>query len=275
MLRKELGIVLKIVPLQPNADILLADVKAALSSRTKLVSVAHVSNAFGTVLPVKDIAAAAHEAGAKVLIDGCQAVSHSRVDVQAIDADFYVFSGHKIYGPSGIGVLYGKKALLNAMPPYQTGGDMIASVTFEETIFQEAPTRFEAGTPAIAEVVGLSAALDYVESIGFEAIGAHEKALLDYVTPRLAEIEGVRLVGTAPNKAAIVSFVMDYAHPHDIGTILDDQGVAIRAGHHCAQPAMEALGLMATARASIGLYNTQDDMDALVAAVKKVKEIFG
>lgn len=275
MLRKELGIVLKIVPLQPNADILLADVKAALSPRTKLVSVAHVSNAFGTVLPVKAIAAAAHEAGAKVLIDGCQAVSHSRVDVQAIDADFYVFSGHKIYGPSGIGVLYGKKALLNAMPPYQTGGDMIASVTFEETIFQEAPARFEAGTPAIAEVIGLSAALDYVESIGFEAIGAHEKALLDYVTPRLAEIEGVRLVGTAPNKASIVSFVMDYAHPHDIGTILDDQGVAIRAGHHCAQPAMETLGLMATARASIGLYNTQDDMDALVAAVKKVKEIFG
>ncbi len=275
MLRKELGIVIKVVPFGADGSIAIEDVRAALSSKTKLVSVAHVSNAFGTILPVAEIAAAAHEAGAKVLLDGAQAVSHTRVDVQALGADFYVFSGHKLYGPTGLGVLYARREILNAMPPYQTGGDMIASVTFEETTFQKAPTRFEAGTGAIAEVVGLHAAIDYVESIGFDAIEAHERDLLDYLSPKLAAIEGVRLIGTAPHKSAIVSFVMDCAHPHDIGTILDDQGVCIRAGHHCAQPAMEAMGLTATARVSLGLYNTMEDMDALLAAVRKVREIFG
>lgn len=275
MLRKELGIVIKVVPFGADGSIKIEDVRAALSSKTKLVSVAHVSNAFGTILPVAEIVAAAHEAGAKVLLDGAQAVSHTRVDVQALGADFYVFSGHKLYGPTGLGVLYARREILNAMPPYQTGGDMIASVTFEETTFQKAPTRFEAGTGAIAEVVGLHAAIDYVESIGFDAIEAHERDLLDYLSPKLAAIEGVRLIGTAPHKSAIVSFVMDCAHPHDIGTILDDQGVCIRAGHHCAQPAMEAMGLTATARVSLGLYNTMEDMDALLAAVRKVREIFG
>lgn len=275
MLRQQKGIVLKIVPVQPDASIRIEDVKAALSPRTKLVAVAHVSNAFGTVLPVREIIALAHESGALALIDGAQAVSHQKVDVQELGADFYVFSGHKLYGPTGIGVLYARAALLEAMPPYQTGGDMIASVTFEETLFQEPPMRFEAGTPAIAEAIGLESAIRYIEAIGFEKIAAHEKALLDYLIPRLEGIVGLRLIGSASHRAAIASFVMEGIHPHDIGTVLDDCGVAIRAGHHCAQPAMEALGLMATARASLGLYNTQSDMDALVAALGKAKEIFG
>lgn len=275
MLREQIGIVIKVVPIKEDGSVALEDFRALLSPRTKLVGVAHVSNAFGTILPVAEIIAEAHKAGALVLVDGCQAVSHKVVDVQALDADFYVFSGHKLYGPSGIGVLYGKRDILKTMPPYQGGGDMIASVSFEETIYQEPPMRFEAGTPAIAEVIGLDAAIKYVTEIGLDRIATHENELLAYAAPLLADIEGVKLVGTARDKAAILSFVMDCAHPHDIGTILDDQGVAIRAGHHCAQPALEALGYGATARASIGLYNTQDDMDALVAAVRKVREIFG
>ncbi|HAX91171.1 MAG TPA: cysteine desulfurase CsdA, partial [Rhodospirillaceae bacterium] len=235
---------------------------------------AHVSNALGTILPVEGIIAAAHQRGIPVLLDGSQAVSHMAVDVQKLDADFYVFSGHKIYGPTGIGVLYGKRAILKSMPPYQGGGDMIETVTFEKTTFQEPPMRFEAGTPPIAEVVGLHAALDYVESIGMDKIAAHEADLLAYGTEKLSALEGVSLVGTAPHKAGILSFVIKGVHPHDVGTVLDNQGIAIRAGHHCAQPVMDALGLAATVRASLALYNTREDIDALVAGIKKVQELF-
>ncbi len=275
MLRDQMGVVLRIVPIQENGDVLLADVKAVLSEKTKLVAVAHVSNALGTVLPIKEIAAAAHEVGALVLIDGSQAVPHMAVNVQDSDADFYVFSGHKIYGPTGIGAFYGKRALLKDMPPYQGGGDMITSVTFEKTIFQAPPMRFEAGTPPIAEVIGLHAAIDYLKNIGWDKISSHEQELVAYAHEELLKIEGVRLIGTAPKKCGIVSFVMDKIHPHDIGTILDSDGVAIRAGHHCAQPTMEALGLNATVRASFGVYNTKEDVDALVQSLHKVKEIFG
>jgi len=275
MLRQEKGIVLRVVPIQANGDVLIEDVRAALNDKTKLVSVAHVSNALGTVLPVEELIAAVHARGIPVLLDGAQAVSHRAVDVQALDVDFYVFSGHKLYGPTGIGVLYGKRALLKSMPPYQGGGDMIASVTFEETLYQEPPSRFEAGTPAIAEAVGLKAAIDYVQGIGFKKIAAHEAALLAEGTARLAAIDGVRLIGTAPKKSGILSFVVNGIHPHDLGTILDGYGVAIRAGHHCAQPAMEALGLVATARVSFGIYNTSADIDALVAALLKAKELMG
>ncbi|MDD2324550.1 MAG: cysteine desulfurase [Alphaproteobacteria bacterium] len=275
MLRAQTGCVLRVVPIQSNGDVLLEDVLAALNAKTKLVSVAHVSNALGTVLPVEEIIKAAHDKGIPVLLDGSQAVSHRSVDVQKLDADFYVFSGHKIYGPTGIGVLYGKRAILRDMPPYQGGGDMIASVTFEETIYQEPPMRFEAGTPPIAQVVGLAAALDYVSSIGMDKIAAHEDALLAYATQVIGEMKGVRLIGTAPRKAGILSFVMDGIHPHDIGTILDSHGIAIRAGHHCAQPAMEALGLAATVRASLGLYNDEADINALAVGLFKVQGIFG
>lgn len=275
ILRDQTGFSLRVVPIQTNGDVLLDDVKAAIGPRTKLVSVAHVSNALGTVLPVAEIIAYAHERGIPVLIDGCQAVSHTSVDVQKLDADFYVFSGHKLYGPTGIGVLYGKRAILKDMPPYQGGGDMIASVTFEETTYQDAPMRFEAGTPPIAEVVGLHAAIDYVNAIGMDKIAAHEADLLAYATQQVAQINGLRIIGTAPQKAGILSFVMQGAHPHDVGTILDRHGIAIRAGHHCAQPAMEALGLVATVRASFAIYNTRKDVDALVEGLKKVQEIFG
>ncbi|HAX92053.1 MAG TPA: cysteine desulfurase CsdA [Rhodospirillaceae bacterium] len=274
LLREQIGFTIRVVPIQPNGDVLLDDVVAAMNEKTKLVSVAHVSNALGTILPVEGIIAAAHVRGIPVLLDGSQAVSHRRVDVQKLDADFYVFSGHKIYGPTGIGVLYGKRAILKTMPPYQGGGDMIESVTFEKTTYQEPPMRFEAGTPPIAEVVGLHAALDYVDGIGMDAIAAHEADLLAYGTEKLSALEGVSLIGTAPHKAGILSFVVKGVHPHDVGTVLDNQGIAIRAGHHCAQPAMDALGLAATVRASLALYNTREDIDALVAGIKKVQELF-
>ena len=274
LLREQIGFTIRVAPIQPNGDVLLDDVVAAMNEKTKLVSVAHVSNALGTILPVEGIIAAAHQRGIPVLLDGSQAVSHMAVDVQKLDADFYVFSGHKIYGPTGIGVLYGKRAILKSMPPYQGGGDMIETVTFEKTTFQEPPMRFEAGTPPIAEVVGLHAALDYVESIGMDKIAAHEADLLAYGTEKLSALEGVSLVGTAPHKAGILSFVIKGVHPHDVGTVLDNQGIAIRAGHHCAQPVMDALGLAATVRASLALYNTREDIDALVAGIKKVQELF-
>ena len=275
LLQKQIPFKLRVVPIQANGDVLIEEVRAAINEKTKIVSVAHVSNALGTILPVEEIIAFAHARGVPVMLDGSQAISHMSVDVQKLDADFYVFSGHKIYGPTGIGVLYGKRAMLRDMPPYQGGGDMIASVSFEETTFQEPPMRFEAGTPPIAQVIGLAAALDYVSAIGMEKIAAHEAELLDYTTQRIGAINSVRLIGTAPKKAGILSFVMQDAHPHDVGTILDRQGIAVRAGHHCAQPAMEALGLAATVRASFGLYNTKDDVDALVAGLEKVREIFG
>jgi cysteine desulfurase/selenocysteine lyase len=275
MLEQSVGVVLKIVPITPEGDVRLADVKAAMSARTKLVTVAHVSNVLGTILPVAEIIKLAHDYGALALLDGCQAVLHMPVDVQALDADFYIFTGHKLYGPTGIGVLYGKKAVLETMPPYQGGGDMIASVSFSGTTFKEPPHRFEAGTPPIVEVIGLGAAIDYVSAIGPARIGAHEAEILAYATEKLRGINSLHIVGTAPHKAGVISFTMDGAHPHDIGTILDRQGVAIRAGHHCAQPLMEHLGIAATARASLGLYNNHADIDALVAGLHKVSEIFG
>ncbi|MGE4350762.1 MAG: cysteine desulfurase [Bdellovibrionales bacterium] len=276
LLQKDIPFTLRVVPIQPDGTVLLEDVKAAIGPKTKLVSIAHVSNALGTVLPVAESIVYAHAHGVPVMLDGSQAVSHQAVNVQQLDADFYVFSGHKIYGPSGIGVLYGKRDVLSQMPPYQGGGDMIELVSFEQgTTFQDPPMRFEAGTPPIAQAVGLAAALDYLSAIGMDKIAAHEKALLDYATAKIGAIDGVRLIGTAPEKAAILSFVMKGVHPHDIGTILDSCGVAVRAGHHCAQPAMEALGLAATVRASFGLYNSQEDIDALAQGLAKVKEIFG
>lgn len=275
LLQKQILFTLRVVPIQPSGEVLIEDVRAAINEKTKIVSVAHVSNALGTVLPVEEIIAFAHSRGVPVMLDGSQAISHMSVDVHKLDADFYVFSGHKIYGPTGIGALYGKRAILRDMPPYQGGGDMIASVSFEETTFQEPPMRFEAGTPPIAQVVGLASALNYVSAIGMDKIAAHEESLLAYATQKISAINSVRLIGTAPKKAGILSFVMECAHPHDIGTILDRQGIAIRAGHHCAQPAMEALGLVATARASFGLYNTKEDVDALVTGLEKVRGIFG
>jgi cysteine desulfurase/selenocysteine lyase len=279
MLREEKGIKLRVVPVTDAGEIRIEDVKAVLSPRTKMVAVAHVSNVLGTVLPVAEIIQLAHGVGAKVLIDGCQAVARIPVDVQALDADFYVFSGHKLYGPTGVGVLYGKQALLNAMPPYQGGGGMIASVTFEETTYRESPARFEAGTPAITEAVGLAAAIDYVSTIGIARIGRHEDELLAYATDKLRSINSISIVGGAETKkpvlkAGVLSFTMQGAHPHDIGTILDRHGIAIRAGHHCAQPLMEWFGVPATARASFGLYNTLADVDALVEGLEKVREIF-
>jgi cysteine desulfurase/selenocysteine lyase len=274
MLRDALGIKLRIVPITPEGEIRIEDMKAAFSPRTKLVAVAHVSNAIGTVLPIAEIIKLAHENKALALIDGCQAISHMPVDIRELDADFYAFSGHKLYGPTGIGVLYGKRDILKTMPPYQGGGDMIASVSFDETTYKDPPHRFEAGTPAITEVIGLGAAIDYISTIGLTRIARHENELLDYATEKLRAINSLKIIGAAPKKAGIISFTMQGAHPHDIGTILDRQGVAIRAGHHCAQPLMEHLGIPATARASFGLYTTKADIDALVAALKKVQEIF-
>jgi cysteine desulfurase/selenocysteine lyase len=275
MLREQIGIVLKIIPVTPEGEVLIADVKAALSPQTKLVAFAHVSNVLGTILPVKEITALAHAAGALALIDGCQAVSHMPIDMQDIGADFYVFSGHKLYGPTGIGILYGKRQILADMPPWQGGGDMITSVTFEETTYKEPPHRFEAGTPPITEVIGLGAAIDYVSTIGLARIMRHEEDILAYATEKLSRINSLHVVGIAKHKSGIISFTMEHAHPHDIGTILDRQGVAIRAGHHCAQPLMEHLGIGATARASFGLYTNKADIDALITGIEKVREIFG
>jgi cysteine desulfurase/selenocysteine lyase len=275
LLRDRIGIKLVVVPITPEGEVRMEDVRAALTPRTKLVSVAHVSNALGTILPVHEIIRLAHAQGVLVLLDGCQAIMHMPVDVQDLNADFYIFSGHKLYGPTGIGVLYGKREILKTMPPYQGGGDMIANVSFDKTTYKDPPHRFEAGTPAIVEVIGLGAAIDYVSAIGMDAIARHEDELLDYATRELQKINSVKIIGTAREKAGVVSFVMQGAHPHDIGTILDSEGVAIRAGHHCAQPVMDFFGIPATARASFGLYNTREDVDALVNAVNKVREIFG
>ena len=234
----------------------------------------HVSNVLGTVLPVKEIAALAHKAGAILVVDGAQGVTHMPVDMQDLDCDFYAFSGHKLYGPTGIGILYGKEELLEKMPPVQGGGDMISTVTLEKSTWADLPHKFEAGTPPIVQAVGLGAAVDYVNAIGMAAIGAHEGDVLTYATQRLASVQGLRLIGTAPGKASVLSFVMDCAHPHDISTIIDQAGVAVRAGHHCAQPLMDRFDVPAMARASLGLYNTRQDIDALVDSLEKVREIF-
>jgi cysteine desulfurase/selenocysteine lyase len=274
VLCEETGAKLRVVPIDEKGQLILGDLRTLLNGRTRLLAVTHVSNALGTVNPIREIVKAAREKGVKVLVDGAQAVPHAPVDVRELDCDFYVFSGHKLYGPTGIGALYGKYELLDSMPPYQGGGDMIASVTFERTLFKKPPHRFEAGTPAIAEVIGLGAALDYLGKVGLAAIAAHEKDLLEYGTRRLLGIDGLKLVGTASQKAGVLSFTLGEVHPHDIGTILDREGVAIRAGHHCAQPLMDRFGIPATARASLGMYNTRSEIDALVKALRKVVEVF-
>lgn len=274
MLRDEKGIVLKVIPVNDRGELILEEYKKLLTSRTKLVSVGHVSNALGTIHPIEEIIKLAHQAGAKVLIDGAQAISHVKADVQALDCDFYAFSGHKMYGPTGIGVLYGKQEILEAMDPYQTGGDMIESVTFEKTTFAKPPHKFEAGTPAIIEMVGLGPAIDYLQNLGFDKIEAYENELLQEATKKLLEIEGLRIMGTAARKAAVISFVLGDIHPHDIGTILDQEGVAIRTGHHCSQTTMKRYNLPATARASFSFYNTREEIDVLVKALRKVKEVF-
>jgi cysteine desulfurase / selenocysteine lyase len=275
ILCQEKGATLCVAPINDSGELQIEEFERLLGPRTKMISVAHVSNALGTINPVKRIVRLAHAMKVPVLVDGAQAVPHQPVDVQDLDCDFYVFSGHKLYGPTGIGVLYGKAALLEEMPPYQGGGDMISSVTFEKTIYNKVPHKFEAGTPDIAGVIGLSAAIDYVTDVGIDAIGAHEHELLGYATGKVGELEGVRLVGTAREKAAVLSFVMDGIHPHDIGTILDQEGIAVRTGHHCAQPVMDRFGIPATVRASFGLYNTREEIDALVAGIQKVQEILG
>lgn len=274
MLREEKGVVLRVAPVGDDGEFLLGRFAELLGERTKLVAVSAMSNVLGTVLPVREITHLAHAAGARVLIDGAQSVTHLPVDVCDIDCDFFVFSGHKIYGPTGIGVLYGKEALLDAMPPYQGGGDMILSVSFDKTEYAPLPAKFEAGTPAIAQAVGLAAAIDYVSGLGMERIAAHEADLLSYATQRVQAVPGLRLIGTAPGKASVLSFAMESAHPHDIAQVLDGAGVCVRAGHHCAQPLMERLGVPATARASFGLYNTRAEVDALVRALEQVEEMF-
>lgn len=275
MLRDEKGLVLRVIPIDDQGDLSLDRFQDLLTPRTKLVAITQVSNALGTIVPIQTIIRQAHSAGAVVLVDGCQAVPHLQVDVQALDADFYVFSGHKMYGPTGIGVLYGRREILEAMPPYQGGGEMIVNVSFEETTFKQPPYRFEAGTPAIVEAIGLGAAADYLTGIGIERIGAHERALRAYASERLARIAGVRILGGGTRQAGIISFVLEGVHPHDIATILDQSGVAIRAGHHCAQPLMRRLGVPATARLSFGIYNTREDVDAMIEALGEVRELFG
>ena len=274
IIAEQTGAVIKVVPIDDAGTFLLDEYEKLLSPRTKMVAVTHVSNALGTVVPVADVIRIAHENGAVVLLDGCQAVPHTPVDVQALDADFYVFSGHKLYGPSGIGVLYGKAALLNAMPPYQGGGEMIDRVTFEKTTYAELPFKFEAGTPHIAGIIALGAAIDYLNGIGFDAIAAHEHDLLEYATERLSGMNSINIVGTAEHKAAILSFNIRDIHPHDVGTILDYDGIAVRTGHHCAQPVMDRFDVAATVRASFGLYNTREEVDALVDGINRVQEMF-
>jgi cysteine desulfurase / selenocysteine lyase len=274
LVAEQTGAKLVVAPIGDDGDVPLDEVARRLSDRTVLVAVAHMSNALGTILPIREIVAQAHARGVPVLVDGAQAVPHMPVDVQDLGCDFYAFSGHKVYGPTGAGVLYGRKELLEAMPPYHGGGDMIRSVTFEKTEFAGLPAKFEAGTPDIAGVVGMGAGIQYLADQGLEAVAAHEAELLAYATDAVSRIPGVRLIGTAPRKAGVLSFVMDDAHPHDIGTIVDVEGVAIRTGHHCAQPVMDRFGIPATARASFALYNTRADVDALVRALERVRELF-
>jgi cysteine desulfurase/selenocysteine lyase len=273
MLRDSHGIVLKVAPVDDNGDLDMDAFRQLIGPRTKLVAVPQVANALGTVLPVAEIISLAKARGAKVLIDGCQAVPHQAVDVQALDCDFYVFSGHKLYGPTGIGVLYGRAELLEAMPPWQGGGDMIRSVTFAKTEYNDLPWKFEAGTPHIAGAVGLGAAIGYVQGLGYPAIGAHEAALLEHAVGELSQVDSVRLIGTPRRRAGVISFVLEGAHPHDIGMILDRAGVCVRAGHHCAQPTMDRFHVPATVRASFGVYNDRDDVAALVAGLRDVRKV--
>ena len=274
LVREQTGAVLRIAPIDASGALIVDAYAALLGPRTKLVAITHVSNALGSIVPIARVIALARAAGVPVLVDGAQAIAHLPVDVQALDCDFYAFSGHKIFGPTGIGVLYGKASRLDAMPPWRGGGDMIRAVSFEKTEYNEIPYKFEAGTPNIAGAIGLGAALDYVGGVGIGAIEAHERALLAYASERVSRIPGLRIVGTAPDKAGIVSFTLDGVHAHDVGTILDHDGVAIRAGHHCAMPVMTQFGIAGTARASFALYNTREEIDALVAGVERVRRMF-
>ena len=273
-LSEQTGARLRVLPINDEGELLVDELEPMLTGKTRLVAVAHVSNALGTVNPIERIVQLAHRRGVPVLVDGAQAVPHGKVDVRALDCDFYAFSGHKMFGPTGIGVLYAKRRWLEKMPPYQGGGSMISLVTFEKTHYAELPYKFEAGTPHIAGAIGLGAAVDYLAALDLDAVTAYERDLLDYGTRQLAAIEGVRVIGRAARKEGVLSFVLDGVHPHDIGTILDREGVAIRAGHHCAMPVMQRFGVPATARASIALYNTREDIEALARAVRKVKEVF-
>jgi cysteine desulfurase / selenocysteine lyase len=274
MLRQRKAVVLKVAPVDDRGEVPLEGFTKLLGPRTRLAAFAHVSNALGTVLPVTEMIRAAHRAGALALVDGSQSIVHLGAHVQELDCDFFVFSGHKLYGPTGIGVLYGKEALLEVMPPYQGGGDMVASVTFEQTTFAPLPAKFEAGTPAIAQAVALGSAVDYLSRLGLKHIRGHEAGLLEYATARLSEIGSLRILGAPANRVSVISFVMEGVHPHDIAQVLDSRGVAIRAGHHCAQPVMARFGVPATARASFGLYNTIGEVDAFIEAVERAEALF-
>jgi cysteine desulfurase / selenocysteine lyase len=275
MLCEEKGVLLRVIPMNDAGELLLDEYDGLLNERTKFVAITHVSNALGTINPVKQMIAQAHKYGVPVLVDGAQSAPHMPVDVQDLDCDFYVFSGHKMYAPTGSGIVYGKAELLEKMNPFQGGGDMIKTVTFEKTTYANLPNKMEAGTPAIASQIGLGAAIDYLNSIGREQAAAHEAELLRYATEQISAIEGVRIIGTARNKASVLSFVIDDIHPHDIGTILDQEGIAVRAGHHCAQPVMQRFQVPATARASFAFYNTKEEIDVLARTIEKVIEIFG
>ncbi len=274
LLCEEKGAQLRVAPIDDRGELLVGEFEKLLGSRTKIVAIPHVSNALGTINPVGKLVELAHRWNVPVLVDGAQAAPHLQIDVRALGCDFYAFSGHKVYGPTGIGVLYGKAALLEAMPPYQGGGDMISSVTFEKTTYNKLPYKFEAGTPNVSGAIGLGAALDYVNGLGIGEIAAHEEELLARATSALSAAPDIRLIGTAPHKAGVVSFVMDGIHPHDIGTILDQEGIAVRTGHHCAQPVMQRFNVPATVRASFGLYNTKQEIEALVNGIRKVREVF-
>jgi cysteine desulfurase/selenocysteine lyase len=275
LLCEEKGAKLRVAPINDQGELLLEEFEKLLGPKTKIVAVSHLSNALGTINPVREIVRMAHARNIPVLVDGAQAAPRMPVDVQELDCDFYAISGHKMYGPTGIGALYGKTRLLEAMPPYQGGGDMIASVTFEKTVYNRLPYKFEAGTPNIADTIGLGAAVEYLERLGLEDIERHEHDVLSYATERVSVIRGVTIVGTAKEKAGVLSFTIEGIHPHDIGTILDNEGIAVRTGHHCAQPVMQRFGIPATARASFGLYNTREEVDALVAGIHKVIEVLG
>ena len=275
ILCEEMGARLRVAPINDAGELIFEEFEKLLNARTRFVSVAHVSNALGTINPVRRIIEASHRWNVPVLLDGAQAAAHLKVDVRALDCDFYTISGHKIFGPTGIGVLYGKAQVLESMPPYQGGGDMISSVSFEKTTYNVIPAKFEAGTPNIAGTIGLGAAIDYVNALGFENLAPYEHELLVYATEALSRIPGLRLIGTAKEKAAVISFVMDGLHPHDVGTVLDQEGIAVRTGHHCAQPLMDRFEVPATTRASLAFYNTFEEVDALVKGIEKVKEILG
>jgi cysteine desulfurase / selenocysteine lyase len=274
LLAEQTGARLVVAPIDDRGELILEEFERRLGPRTALVAVAHISNALGTIMPVREIVQMAHARGVPVLIDGAQAIAHLPVDVRELDCDFYAFSGHKVFGPTGIGVLYGRESLLEQMPPYQGGGDMIRSVTFEKTIYNELPYKFEAGTPHIAGAIGLGAALDYVSRVGLVRAAAHERELLDYGTGLLGSVPGLRLIGTAREKVGVLSFVLDGVHPHDVGTVLDRDGIAVRTGHHCAQPVMERFGVPATTRASLALYNSKSELDALAHGIRRVQKLF-